>query len=242
MSNQYDWWVGGETYTAHTRTKPHTPTYHREVKRGVGRNHTAGPAGPIPKRSRNDDVALLPNLHLEHGLVPPSNHLPDPGAERQRLPAVVRGVKLLGALEGIQPPRVVDVDGLAWGVRWGGGLVVWGGGGGREREAHVRTRARDRASPFLDDLVLEAGGGGLKAVLGTGRACGVGKWVGVVGGGWLKWMTKSGTLQRTTARGKEGHAAQQAAEGGGTQVLAAGDQALHQGGGLTLQDGLGGGE
>lgn len=149
---------------------------HRKVKRRIRRDNPASPSRAIPKPRRNNHIPLLPNLHLKQGLIPPSNDLPDPRTEGQRLPTVIGGVELLGGLEVVQPARVVDIDGLPC-SRWRG--EEEGGvrrrAGGRRKEGRIfcflrgvpksslfpfpdrPTCRRDGARAFLDNLGLEAG-------------------------------------------------------------------------------------
>src|SRR5438876_5921744 len=59
---------------------------------------------------RNDELALAAHLHRRHALVPALDHATTPEEKDQRLPSIMRGVKLLSALE---PARVVHAHGVA---------------------------------------------------------------------------------------------------------------------------------
>lgn len=85
---------------------------HREVERGIRRNHSPRPSRTVPQSRGNDHIPLLSNLHLQQGLIPTRDDLPDARAEGQGLSTVVGRVELLGRLEVVQPTRVVNLNGL----------------------------------------------------------------------------------------------------------------------------------
>src|SRR5205823_8705469 len=84
---------------------------HFEHQRRVRRNHSARARLAVAQFRRNGELALSPDFHARHALVPALDHLPAPEREAERLPAVLGRIELLSVGE---PARVVHADLLAF--------------------------------------------------------------------------------------------------------------------------------
>jgi len=84
--------------------------FHFEDQRRIWRNHTAGALLAIAQAGRNRELADAADFHPGHALIPALDNLPGSQLKCERLPVVLRRIKLRPVR---QPPRVMDRHTLA---------------------------------------------------------------------------------------------------------------------------------